>query len=123
MNRLKLLLLLPALLLLSSCAESYFHLSPDSRLPKWFTIPEGYTRADIDVVFAFYVLPFADNIVVVEMESKSTEKVLMKMTGTDQWLYVSVWKYPQYHVITINNTAEVIVHSAPDNIFSVTDAR
>ena len=37
--------------------ESYFRLSPDSRLPKWFKIPHGYARKDLTVKFYYYLSP------------------------------------------------------------------
>jgi hypothetical protein len=36
-------------------AESSFDLSPESRLPKWFTLPPGISRSDVSVTMAYYI--------------------------------------------------------------------
>lgn len=36
----------------SGCVDSINYLASDSRLPKWFTLPPGLTRADVTVVRA-----------------------------------------------------------------------
>jgi len=35
---------------ISGCVDSINFLASDSRLPKWFTLPPGLTRADVEVV-------------------------------------------------------------------------
>lgn len=37
--------------------ESQFELAPDSRLPKWFTVPENLSRADVTVRMSYYIEP------------------------------------------------------------------
>jgi len=37
-------------LAISGCVDSTNYLASDSRLPKWFTLPPGLTRADVEVV-------------------------------------------------------------------------
>jgi hypothetical protein len=47
-------------LLLCGCRffpESRFELAPDSRLPKWFTIPTNLSREDVTVQMSYYVEP------------------------------------------------------------------
>jgi hypothetical protein len=41
----------------SSCPESEFELAPDSRLPKWFTLPKYLSRADVTVQMSYYIEP------------------------------------------------------------------
>ena len=38
---------------INGCVESVFPLASDSRLPKWFTLPPGLTRADVRVELDF----------------------------------------------------------------------
>ena len=38
---------------INGCVESVFPLASDSRLPKWFTLPRGLTRADVKVELDF----------------------------------------------------------------------
>jgi hypothetical protein len=40
-----------------SWPESRFELAPDSRLPKWFTLPENLSRADVTVRMSYYTEP------------------------------------------------------------------
>jgi len=51
---------LVALLVVSTlsigCAEANFELADDSRIPVWFKVPEGQTRADVSVSVAFYIV-------------------------------------------------------------------
>ena len=46
-----------AVSILTGCAESRFMLSPESRLPKWFEIPEGEQRQNYTVTLSYYVWP------------------------------------------------------------------
>jgi hypothetical protein len=39
-----------------SCAESEFDFTEDSRLPVWFKVPEGKTRADMTLHVTFYIV-------------------------------------------------------------------
>ena len=39
------------------CAESQFELAPESRLPKWFVLPAGTQRGEVNVVLAYYPAP------------------------------------------------------------------
>jgi hypothetical protein len=34
--------------------EPYFDLSEDSRLPKWFVLPQGMSRSDVRVQLYYY---------------------------------------------------------------------
>ena len=47
-------------LLLCGCRffpESRFELAPDSRLPKWFTLPTNLSREEVTVQMSYYVQP------------------------------------------------------------------
>jgi hypothetical protein len=37
--------------------ESMFELAPDSRLPKWFTLQDNLSRADVTVRMSYYIEP------------------------------------------------------------------
>jgi hypothetical protein len=43
--------------------DSRFQLADDSRLPKWFTVPKGYSRKDLKVTIDLYtsLCPFFSN--------------------------------------------------------------
>src|SRR5258706_2210395 len=42
----------------SGCAESVFRLDAHSRLPKWFSVPDGSSRSDVTVSMAVYSYPW-----------------------------------------------------------------
>src|SRR5438034_1179863 len=49
------LLLLTLIHACSRLPESIFELAQDSRLPKWFTLPAGFSRNDARVTLTYYV--------------------------------------------------------------------
>jgi hypothetical protein len=48
------LAILMATFFLMGCREAIFNLSDDSRLPKFFSIPDGMSRSDLDVRITSY---------------------------------------------------------------------
>ena len=41
--------------------ESTFELASQSRLPKWTTLPQGLTRADIRITMSYYTKPWGSS--------------------------------------------------------------
>jgi hypothetical protein len=119
-------LLLLALLLAScspirGCVESQFTLGQDSRLPKWFRVPPGYTRADVIVELTYYVPIFPVNNAVMELVNRNG-KTLAQVTGEVCWHPVMGTKknqhggfnpdsYPHYVYIRANGVVEIIEHA------------
>jgi hypothetical protein len=118
-------LLIAALLLaacspIRGCVESQFTLEPDSRLPKWFTIPAGSNRSDVTVRLTYYVPPFPVDNAVMELEGKSG-RTFATVTGEVCWHPVMEKRKnqfggfdphsePDYVYITANSVLEVIEH-------------
>ena len=73
------------LICLSGCiAESSFKLSDQSRLPKWFELPEGKKRSDFSVTLHYYVKPDGREARLVFKQDDrwlSSETVVGKLSG------------------------------------------
>jgi len=117
-----------ALLLLVSCSptrgcvESNFTLTPDSRLPKWFSLPSGYSRDMVTVELSYYSSPFPVEHTVFELVDQKG-KILATVSG-NMCLHPETKKkqnkhggfdpepdtYPHYVYVRVNGTIEVIEH-------------
>src|SRR5689334_8736313 len=94
---------------MKGCVESEFVLAPESRLPKWFSIPAGKTRADIKVTMTYYIglsgrtatfklLDVQDNkIAEVDGSQKGNEPQELKHPPAG-----FPPGYPSYEIITVN---------------------
>ena len=106
--------------LLSSCdsrimapiPESVFDLSPDSRLPRWFTIPPGYSRGKLTVKIWYYAPLWGNDIKAVLIGPAPDFKELASKVGKGRQ-HPSVPDtpgYPHYKVINIDGIDEIIEH-------------
>ena len=125
-----LLLVLAASNPIRGCVESQFTLAPDSRIPKWFSLPPGYARGDVTVKLTYYT-PFApvDDTVIQLMDKNG--RTLAEVTGQSCWHPTMEKKrnkfggfdpdtYPHYVYIQARGEIEVLEHrQAP--IFRITD--
>jgi hypothetical protein len=104
--------------------EATFTLSPTSRLPSWFELPPGYSRADVTVSMSYFVL---SNGRTARLKMSTIRgETIAKVTGTLRSLNPSVLPgshdgYPSYEVISVNGIVEVVEHRAMEPIFYVTD--
>lgn len=117
--------------LLSGCGvfpESSFVLSPESRLPRWFTPPTGTARSDLTVTMDYYAEPWG-RTATFKLKSKDN-RTLVSMTGAVRGSQPSHLGsagtgspagYPLYQVVTVNGVVEVVEHRAMEPIFYVTD--
>jgi hypothetical protein len=104
--------------------ESNFTLSPDSRFPKWFTIPPGYDRKDLTIEIYYYAPPLIkSNFKTILLGPPPDYKQLDKKIGTVQWHPAtrSYSAYPSYHIVRIDNTVELIEHMKMETIFYISD--
>jgi len=108
--------------------ESTFELSPESRLPKWFALPPGVTRAEVTVTMSYYVKLSGRTATFTLSGSKIVTTT--KVSGTQKGLKPIELKnpplgypphYPSYEIITVNSVTEVIEHRKMEPIFYVTD--
>jgi len=83
------MLFIVVLLLLScspirGCMASAFTLAPDSRLPKWFPLPAGYSRDAIVVKLYYYSSPLPVDDAVFELTDRY-DNILETVTGKMCW--------------------------------------
>lgn len=112
--------------------ESEFTLEPDSRLPRWFSLPADFSRGDVTVKLTYYipVLPVDD--VVFELVDLKGRK-LAEVTGRHCW-HPEIDKIkrnqhggfdldsePRYVIARVNGLVEVIDHPVHGPVFQITD--
>jgi hypothetical protein len=112
---------------LRGCVESEFTLSPESRLPKWFTLPSGVSRTEVSVTLTYYTMGKAK----LTLEDRQG-RTLAEIDGEENWHPQTLKKqnssggfdpgaYPLYVIIKANGIAEVVEHRKMEPIFYITD--
>lgn len=112
---------------ITGCLESSFKLAKDSRLPRWFEIPEGTSRDDLIVTMDYYST-FSGAEAVFNLYKKDGLFSLKKVVGIPRGPLRPQnpppgfpKHYPSYEVITVNGTIDVIEHRKMEPIFYMTD--
>jgi hypothetical protein len=102
--------------------ESSFELANESRLPRFMTLPQGLTRADVSITMSYYVKPWGRTATFTMQDSKVTGKLkcsepfrLRKAAGE------SASDYPSYELVTVNGISEVIEHRKMEPVFYISD--
>ena len=125
----KLALLVPLVVGTSGCLESSFVLAPESRLPKWFEVPDGTTRGELKVTMDYYST-FSGGESVFKLYKTDSSVVLKKVAGIPRFPYANYLKnppagfpkgYPKYAVITVDGITDVIEHRKMEPVFYLTD--
>ena len=119
---------------LVGCLESSFQLSDESRLPKWFVIPEGKSENDYTVrVDLHSTIGGGGGKTVIKLHEKNNIFPIKKITLTveEQPRTLSVQLknppegspkgYPAYIVATINNITDIIELRKMEPVFYMTD--
>jgi hypothetical protein len=111
-----------SLFTMSGCGyfpESSFALAPNSRLPKWFTLPPKLTRTDVTVTVNYY----GDTVTLTLLGPgrHTIQKVSGLLTKPQNLDNSPNYHYPSYHVIVINGTTDIVEHRKMEPIFYVTD--
>ena len=115
----------PALLGLSF--EASYKLSPESRLPRWFSIPEGYDRKDLTVQISYYapIPPFTYDLKAELLGPPPNFRVLERTSGMHRWHPDSERRgyqsSPGYVIASVNGIEEVIEHKSMEPIFYISD--
>jgi hypothetical protein len=108
--------------------ESTFQLANDSRLPRWFTLPPGLSRADVSVTMNYYIEPTGRSATFVLHDKEN--HILGKVTGTLRGSTPLSVKgssqsgttdYPSFEVITAQGVSEVIEHKKMEPKFYITE--
>lgn len=125
-----LLVLLAACHPVRGCAESEFDLAPESRLPKWFTLPTGVQRTDVTVKLTYYGPLLGSQgtatVTLRTQQGRTLNQIAATLKGQEpQTLqpYSGTGRipYPMYEVLTANGITEVIEHRRMEPVFYVTD--
>jgi hypothetical protein len=112
----------------NSLPESSFELASGSRLPVWFTLSPGLTRADVSVTMNYYVKSTGRTAAFILHDKKG--RVLGKVTGTLRGsspvsihgdLPNGVNGYPSFEVVNVHGVMDVVEHKAMEPIFYITD--
>jgi hypothetical protein len=125
-TRLRIGLLLTACLAVACCRffpESYFDLADDSRLPKWFALPEGLSRSDVKVQLYYYTGREVE-VSLLTRNGRTIQRVSGLLSGhRPLTLHPSDDPYtdPAFEFITINGVSELIEHPGRCSIFRIND--
>jgi len=109
---------------LTGCVESSFHLATSSRLPAWFKVPAGHTRAELNVTMDYYLFPSGGEAKFTLVDARG--RTLSTKRGTTQGLYPltlrsSLAGYPSYEIITVDGVTDLIEHRVPEPVFYICD--
>lgn len=113
---------------LTGCVEATFKLAEESRLPRWFEVPEGATREDLSVTMSYYI--WTSRKAVFRLKNKKRFWSCQRVVGNQLGLHPIKLKnppegypegYPSYEVITVNGISDIIEHRVRGPIFHVTD--
>lgn len=127
-NKIKLGLLL-LLVIIAGCAEGNFELASESRLPKWFKLPEGMGREDVSVTMDTYLFPTEKSIFKLR-DKKGNKLSVVRGKRYGGHLYPKELKnpppgypkgYPSYEIIIANGVIDIIEHRKMEPIFYTTD--
>ena len=128
----KVFLLFAMLFCLTGCLESSFQLSGDSRLPKWFDVPDGADRNNFSVTMDLYST-FSGGEAVIKLFQKDKTFHMQEYTITteEQPNIRSVQLksppegfqkgYPRYKVVKINGITDIIELRKMEPFFYMTD--
>jgi hypothetical protein len=108
---------------LASCEwpESYFSLSPQTRLPVFFDLPAGKYRTNLRVEMTYY-----NSSVQFELYEKGWWWRIASATGKralpDPSKAVgSPHRYPSFYAVTVNGKTEIVEHRAMEPVFYISD--
>ena len=109
----------------TSFPEASFELASESRLPVWFTLSQGLTRADVSVTMDYYVEAtgrratfklFDKRHHVLGTVAGSLRGLRpVSMNGSSQ----AASGYPMFEIVNVNGVVEVVEHKAMEPIFYI----
>ncbi|HYU79174.1 MAG TPA: hypothetical protein VEK56_09320 [Vicinamibacterales bacterium] len=93
----------------AACVESTFELAPEARLPRWFSVPSGLSRADLRVVSYNYVGPAGRTTlwVVKGKDGRKVAEVTAKLRGLEP-LTMPDQPNVGFEIMTAGGVTEVI---------------
>jgi hypothetical protein len=113
------------------CAEAFLDLASQSRVPAWFQLANGLSRADVTVSMAPYVMPWGRSATfkLWDAHGRQLDKVSATMSGFEAHTFTGKSprggfderSYPIYEVMTARGITEVIEQERPGPFFDVSD--
>lgn len=106
-------------------AESNFNLNKDSRLPKWFQMPTGIGRNDINVEFIYFLSKMK-----IAAINNRTGKIFFSteadmnhhpITEAESKAMKQGWPCPSYNIISVSGVTEVLAHIEKGNIVYIVE--
>lgn len=126
---LRLILLLVLSVSLTGCLEASFNLSSESRLPKWFELPDGVSRDEVSVTMDYYTYP-GERVAVFKLFQNKKLFASKEVSGTLRGSHPLQLKnpptgfprhYPSYEVITVSGINDIVEHRKMEPVFYMTD--
>ena len=102
--------------------ESEFSLASDSRLPKWMTMPNGYSRHDTSISITFYS---SNKVRFIVRGPTPEQKLLIEKIGTFRWHPLTKQNgyaaYPIYFIISVDGVEETFEQMKPEPYLYIVD--
>jgi hypothetical protein len=123
-------LLVTAILgLMAACTEGTFELAKESRLPKWFDLPQGASRDDVTVTMDTYLFPNQKSVFTLKRKGGVTVSVVTahRLGSYDQPKQLRnppsgfPVGYPSYEVLTSGGKVDVFEFRRTEPIFYTSD--
>jgi hypothetical protein len=115
--------------MMAACTEGTFELAKESRLPKWFDLPQGATRDEVTVTLDTYLLPTEKSVFTLKGKGGVTVSVVTahRLGGYDQPKQLRnppsgyPVGYPSYEVLTSGGKVDVFEFRRMEPIFYTSD--
>ena len=106
--------------------ESNFDLASQSRLPRWFTLPDGLNREDVNVKLLYYIpFPFfKENVKAIFVGPPPDYETIEEKIGIAKAhpkAPKNRTQYPRYKTINFVGVEEVIEHREMSPLYYVTE--
>ncbi|MGV1100664.1 hypothetical protein ACUUL3_14805 [Thiovibrio sp. JS02] len=114
---------------LSGCLEASFKLSPTSRLPIWFELPEEVPRDNVSVTMDYYTYP-GKRVAIFKLFQNGKLFASKEVSGILRGTHPLQLKnpppgfprrYPSYEVVTVNGITDIVEHRRMESIFYMAD--
>lgn len=102
-----------------ACAESNFRLAPESRLPRFLSLPPNLKRSDVSVAIDYY-----SSSVKFRLYGPGG-RLLQSVSGSDRWDPETERRgfseYPTYSHVKVGDIEEIIEHRTPGDVLYIAE--
>jgi hypothetical protein len=115
---------------LSGCLESTFELAPESRLPRWFVVPEGKSRDQVRVTMDYYTKILGGREAIFHLYENGNQSEVESAIGIQFGSHplelerepsALPERYPSYEIITVDGVTDIIEHRKMEPVFYMVD--